>query len=863
MALEDQIVEWSRARPDWQRVVLRRVAEGDALADQDYDRLVEDMLASRVAPEVEFGLAQLPQAAPGDPAVKLVSIEKPEHVNALASEAPLTFEPNGLTIVYGDNASGKSGYARLLKRITRSRHQEEVLSDVFRDTSLATPTATLTVRVGEDDRTLAWPESSAPELQRMLYYDAACGNAYISAESDFPYRPSALFVMDGLIDACVAVRSRIDAKLEENGRTAKALPLIDDEVKDTEAGKLFAGLSGSTSVDAVDALIAKLDQATDTLEDLKEQEARLRAADTTRERQRLTREAQKLDAIRTHLETVHAALTGDALTALGEQRGRVATLQEASEVLARAFESDPLPGVGSSPWKALWESARRFSEAHAYPNMGFPVLDPASRCVLCQQTLDPEATDRLSRFERFVRDDTQSRLREAREAYDRQVRSLTDLVVSPEAVTTHLTDLEVGHADLVNETRKLLGRYAAARTTVVATLGESGDVQVTPVEPEATVARLRKAAAVARATAESLSDPAVLAERLTAVTTKRKELELLHKIKESRAAIVAEIGRLREREALEAAKSDAATGSITRKVLELSEENITEVVRDSFTRETDRLQLDRVTIARTRAERGALLHQPKLVGARQNVTLPRIFSEGERTALGLAAFFTEAQLDESKSALVLDDPVTSLDHIRRGLVASRLAALVETRQVVVFTHDVSFVADLKREANGKGVPIAERSVVRSRAQGRRPGACTTKHPWKAKDVAERIGELRNGLARINRDRSGWDDDKYEQEVAAWAGSLSETWERVFSQEIVATVLAEGWLEVRPNMVKVLARFSSADEKEFQASYSRVSQWAKRHDKSVLVNYVAPETTALEEELNLVDSWFKRVKGYKN
>ena len=100
-------------------------------------------------------------------------------------------------------------------------------------------------------------------------------------------------------------------------------------------------------------------------------------------------------------------------------------------------------------------------------------------------------------------------------------------------------------------------------------------------------------------------------------------------------------------------------------------------------------------------------------------------------------------------------------------------------------------------------------------------------------------------------------------MAHWAGSLSETWERIFSQEIVGALLAEGGLEVRPKMVKILARFSDNDEKEFQASYSRASQWAKRHDKSVLVNYVAPEVDALEKELDQVASWFKRVRGYKN
>jgi hypothetical protein len=64
------------------------------------------------------------------------------------------------------------------------------------------------------------------------------------------------------------------------------------------------------------------------------------------------------------------------------------------------------------------------------------------------------------------------------------------------------------------------------------------------------------------------------------------------------------------------------------------------------------------------------------------------------------------------------------------------------------------------------------------------------------------------------------------------------------------------------MVKVLARFSEEDHREFDGSYSRVSQWAKRHDKGVAVNYVAPDMNKLNEELTLVETWYKRVKGYR-
>ena len=863
MPLEQEVVRWAATRQPWQQHILRRIARGGTLADSDYEQVVDAVLASDDFGNDQLTIEDLPITVKGDEAVRLLSISDPEHVNALASVQPLTFAPDGITIVYGDNGTGKSGYARVLKRIAHARHQEDILSDVFRDTGRAEPSARVTVRIGDREESLYAPLSSLPELQRMLFYDTECGSAYIGTESDFPYRPSALFVMDRLIKACTAVRSLIDARLAENNAASKTLPAVDDLVSDTVAGRFLANLSGGSTVGRLDAVIVDLDQAVETVEGLREQEARLIAGDTSKERQRLIRTADKLDSLAAHLEKVQTALGTDATSKLTAQRDRVRTLEEATSVLARAFESEPLAGVGTSVWKELWEAARRFSEAHAYPGDVFPVIGEDRQCVLCQQALSDEGRSRLGRFDEFVRNDTQQQLVEARRQFEFSSGQVSDLSVWAEAVETNLLDLEASYSNLVLETRSTLSIADDALTELVKTLSNSEDPLGVEVESASLIVRFREAAVEARVDAKELADPEVAKKRLHSATKRRKELELLGAIRKQRSVIVEEIKRRKLRARLEDVKNSAATGPITRKISELSAAEVTEVIRDRFTREAERLQLERVTITNTRAERTALLHQPKLVGARQHVTLPQVLSEGEKTALGLVAFFTEAYLDASKSALILDDPVSSLDHVRRELVANRLVELGQDRQIVVFTHDVSLVADLKREANGQGVTLADRSVAKSRAGDRKPGTASTTHPWKAKDVAERLGELREKLARIERDSPDWEQDHYETEVAAWSGGLSETWERIFSQEVVGPVVAEGGLEVRPAMVRVLAQFSNDDNGEFQASYSRISQWAKRHDKSGKVNFVAPEVSILESELNRVDRWFKRVRGYKN
>ena len=58
--------------------------------------------------------------------------------------------------------------------------------------------------------------------------------------------------------------------------------------------------------------------------------------------------------------------------------------REAARLAAeKAFSGEPLEGIGGEVWRALWDSARRYSTQVAYPGQEFAASQQDVRCVLC------------------------------------------------------------------------------------------------------------------------------------------------------------------------------------------------------------------------------------------------------------------------------------------------------------------------------------------------------------------------------------------------------------------------------------------------------------------------------------------------
>lgn len=858
MTLEEEIADWAATRPAWQRDALRRLALGETLGTDDYRRIAAALVSNDDTEFIDLAVSDMPGSTTSKQRVRLAALRGVDHVNALVAEQDVTFALDGVTVIYGDNGSGKSGYARLVKRMVRSRHREEVLTDIFTDSSQDLPAAQVDLDVDGVAHSSAWPATGSGELRSVTFFDEACGDAYISHESEVTFRPAAIFVLDGLVEACDGVRAELDKLVAENTARTRRLPEVPPG---TGAADLVASLSGRSTDEQIGAACGVPPDVDDQIQQLTDEELRLSATDPTRERSRLLALANKYDRVRRHFESLEVVYGSERLAELAGTRRRTADLRAAAQIAAAtSFDSEPVPGVGTRTWRALWEAARTYSETEVDHEHDFPVVATGSRCVLCEQELSDEARSRFARFEAVVRDQTEREAADAERQLQVAEQAIASAVVEAPDVLVMLDDLTETDPDPVQACRTALSLYAAARQT----LKESGAALIEQLpgvaQPEPPIELLTQRSAEAAATASSL-DSALFSQQLKETAAKRADLaarRILHGVE---GDLRAEAARRRDRAALDDIKRSTDTTGITRKATELTRAHVTSIIRDRFTRESDRLKLERVTIEDIGGQKGQLRHRPAFVGAVQHPSMDHVLSEGEQTALGLAGFFTEAHLDDSRSAVVLDDPVCSLDHIRRGRVARRLTELAKERQVIVFTHDLTFVVELRLAAIHESVPFTERTVER-RGDGK-PGVCVDGHPWKSKDTKARLGQLEAELARIKAGAVTSGAEDYERGTADWAGKLSETWERMISLEVVGRVSDLATLEVRPKMFRMLASITTDDDKEFQESYERCSRWARRHDKSPALNYVAPTTAEMEKELAGVRSWYDRIRKYAN
>jgi hypothetical protein len=158
---------------------------------------------------------------------------------------------------------------------------------------------------------------------------------------------------------------------------------------------------------------------------------------------------------------------------------------------------------------------------------------------------------------------------------------------------------------------------------------------------------------------ESVDDPVARAK----LTSDRDELAAREWLATVKDDVLMQIGRHQQLAFLKTCQKDTTTRAITDKNTELTKLIVTDAFCKRFQDEVSGLGLKTISVKmeEIKGKKGETRFGLRLQGASDH-KVHEIASEGEQRCVALAAFLAELSQASHQSALVFDDPVSSLDH---------------------------------------------------------------------------------------------------------------------------------------------------------------------------------------------------------
>lgn len=687
----DDIRQWLHKQQDWLQDASERLLKKGSLSSADVNDLVARLKTAdgqKITGHRTFDSLMQPSTAGLD--LRLKSISALTGIEGLAPRSPLTFGSTNLTVVYGHNGSGKSSYARLLKKVTGKPRALDLKPDVFQAVSVQGK-CQFTYELNGVEVSTEWLSNAAPvaALRAVDIFDADEAGHYLSNESAAAYTPPVVALFENLALACDQVKAQLQ---DEQGKLMKALPALPHEYSASAAGKRYASLKADLAEASLSALLTwpieneiKLTQAVE----------RLRTTDhAALAKQKRAKKVQVLQ-IATGLQKAFAAYSSTALDHLRELRMFAQTKRKIATEAAKV-ETAELDHVGSDTWRSMWKAAREYSQV-AYPAKPFPVTDSA-RCVLCHQELSPAAQERLQAFETFVQSKLASEATQAESAYT-EAKNQLPAALNQESINTQA---EAAGLTADESWPAYLGRFwLSVEDAKAALVADEAASNAKPVD--AVTDAVKSLTDFANALENEAAQHDLDAQGIDrgVLQLSKLELEASKWVTQQALAVRAEVLRLKQYKQYEDWKSLTNSKGVSLKSAEVAEKVITDAYVGRFNRELLTLGATRIKVelVKTKAEKGKVLHRLQLKGVKGKQTLEKVLSEGERRVVALAAYLADLTEKPNNAPFIFDDPISSLDQTWEERTIDRLVQLSETRQVIVFTHRLSFMGLIGERAD--------------------------------------------------------------------------------------------------------------------------------------------------------------------
>ncbi|WP_291365927.1 AAA family ATPase [Acetobacter sp. UBA5411] len=855
------LLEWATEQPAWVSDSLRRIAitTDYMIGDEDFACILQNVRITAGADNSAQTLTPLDATHIGNGAAEkrravIVQLGPVQNIDRLAVGQHLRTAPDGITLVYGENGSGKSGYTRIAKRLCRSLSVDELRPNVFATTSTGPMRVEVRYRVDDDEiSTFHWDPATAPPsiLKQISVFDSHNAQLYVDGDNKIAYLPRELALLERHGDLCQRMAQIFTAEAKSLDRQLN-VPLPTGYTAGTSVFVALANLNTKNgALPTQDELqsLATLSQADRA--NLKALEAEL-ASDPVA----LAATRHRAIKLLRRLNEVLSTLSSDLSNVVGEKilvaRRELQVADTAERLAAKAsFADEPISDVGGSAWRVLFDAARAF----ATDNLDEP-LDRlpdtiGDLCVLCQEPLSQAGASRLTRFNDFVSGEASRRADQSRKNLNRLLEKIQQIIIpSIELVADSLADytqISTTCGAIVEQITKALYAFTARRSALL-------DDTIPPFETPNVSSLVTSISSECENLEREVTELQNTAAHSTALDQKRKLLaELKDKLKLSHdlETVLQRHHDVIKQKLLQSCLRQVASRPISNQITVLRKLLVTEELEKRIKEEIRAFDLSHLPFTVSSSSSGGQSLFSVGLNGTGKIKNNLILSEGEQRALALACFLAEIGGDDARYGIIVDDPVCSLDHLRMRKVAQRLVAEAKKgRQVIIFTHNLVFFNEVASEAarEGESAPIIKSVVTKNKAQGF--GIIKeNSEPWVA-DLGVRITALKERI-RTLKTVVDLNTDDYRRKAKDFYSDLRESWERAVEEVVLAKTVVRFVPDVMTGRLKEV----SVNDEDYRTIFFAMKRASERcHDMPAGRNIPQPSTHEMEEDINILEKF---------
>lgn len=873
MSALEQIIKWAQNDlTDWQSDAVRRLLTQDKLTDSDKAEILamlkeEHSLADpqkrapKAQPVKRGQISGVPQTSRK---VILKAIKDLHNVNAIPDGSDLPFGHKGLTVIYGETGTGKSGYARVLKRACIARDtKEKILPNAFGQSNPGPAKAIFKISIDDDqdgnqDIDISWQDGQQTKdaLSNICVFDSKCARIIVDENNEAIYLPYGAHVFGDLVD----LMQEIHNQLENEKPKLQKLEYLNIQPT-TKAGQFIAQLNHETPTAALEEQTQWIEAKETRLVQLQRRIAEAEAYDPLRQAQMIRNIKDRIKEVLETIERIDLALSESKANNLTIGISQLNACEKALALISQeALANEPLAGVGGHAWQILYNAAKEYSTKVAYPDQAFPVTTEDSLCVLCMQPLLDDAKRRMSRFKEFMERSTKKDVDSAQQEVQSILRDIQEVDFSLlDTYKDAFDEIRYRDEELAQQVEEYLTAMKTRAQDMIQTVTDKEIRELTPSKPSPK-GRLTQIIQSLEDEAQAI-EKAANPEELNSMKSEKIELEAQKLLASKKQEILDYLEQLKRVENYNACIAKMDSRQITNQGKIIISEALTPDLQDALRDELKALNVNHLPLnLKPSGIKGEMHHQMELKGcnALPGANLTDILSEGEQHVVAIAGFLAELQVADHQSPIVLDDPVCSLDHRFREKIAERLAKEASSRQVIIFTHDIAFLLELETKAGGLDNVFFCAQTVKKDAN--RPGKIINDLPWHTMPVKERIKYLREALDSFQNLYAS-DLQSYNSKASELYGQLRETWEATVEEVLLNKVVVRHGIEVQTQRLKSV-EVTTSYYGSIHQGMAKCSLWFCGHDKSNALDVNRPSPDEIRTDIETLNNFVKQLRQRK-